>query len=38
MSHHTVTVVAYIKAKEVKEDHVKQELIELLNPTRSEVG
>jgi quinol monooxygenase YgiN len=38
MSDHTVIVVAQLRAKEGMEEAVKQELIGLVGPTRSEKG
>ena len=38
MENQKVTVVARIKAKSGKEGYVKQELLKLLSPTRSEAG
>jgi quinol monooxygenase YgiN len=38
MKNNQVTVLALVKAKEGMEETVKQELMALVNPTRSEVG
>ncbi|HYQ59895.1 MAG TPA: putative quinol monooxygenase [Desulfatiglandales bacterium] len=38
MADHQVTVVAQIRAKDGMEEQVKQELMKLVGPTRSETG
>ena len=38
MENHKVTVIARLKAKSGKEAQLKQELLKLVSPTRSEAG